>query len=408
MRPTKRPTNIRKMKRKRNHGAVIFGVVMLVCLGGAFFFWNYHSESSPGISFTDIAEGLFNSDSSDNTSTYTSAHDFSNCYFYSQLDGPEKEIYEIYYDIALHLNDGDNIKLVKTNALKSIRDTEQIAWIYYEMLEDHPEFFLLKMDNGARIRSSVQLALGMHQFRFYIDPYSPAEMTMIRNFELAADSFMDQIDQEQPDADVELQIHDKLINLVSYDYDALATNEMTLAHTAYGAMCDDGLGNRHSVVCEGYACAFQYLLARAGICSTMVSGIAGTADRKNAGEGPHAWNLVRLDDEWYETDSCWDDLDLNRLDLKPEQVVVVENTEPQYFAARHYYYNRTTEEMKNIPTQDKYKIKIRTSNGSLSFNPCRQAYHIRKMDPSEWGYETFCYINELLPEATGTKYSLGL
>lgn len=54
--------------------------------------------------------------------------------------------------------------------------------------------------------------------------------------------------------------------------------------------------NRQTV-CQGYACATQYLLAELGIESAVISGDA-------QGEA-HAWNLAKLDGEYYYMDTTW-------------------------------------------------------------------------------------------------------
>ena len=54
---------------------------------------------------------------------------------------------------------------------------------------------------------------------------------------------------------------------------------------------------KRQTVCQGYACAVQYLLEQLGIQSVIVSGTAlGDA---------HAWNLIRLDGEYYYMDATW-------------------------------------------------------------------------------------------------------
>ncbi len=83
-----------------------------------------------------------------------------------------------------------------------------------------------------------------------------------------------------------LWFHDWLIYNADYD-------ESMLVHEPEGVLC------RASGVCESYALAYQMLLDAARIPVLYMTGYAG-------GES-HAWNLVKLDDEWYHIDCTWDD-----------------------------------------------------------------------------------------------------
>ncbi len=93
----------------------------------------------------------------------------------------------------------------------------------------------------------------------------------------------------------ELLLHDALAKSIVYK------DGGKHAHNAYGALV---MGE---AVCEGYARAFQYLLYQSGIQCLMAE---GTSIKPSTGlsEG-HAWNVVRIDGQYYHVDLTWDDTD---------------------------------------------------------------------------------------------------
>ena len=227
---------------------------------------------------------------------------------------------------------------------------------------------------------------------------------MIAKFDSAVNSFMRGIDKTKSDAEIELQIHDKLNDMVTYDKELIeiGLEGPDLAHTAYGALVDNGRGTRHRAVCDGYAQAFQYLLGKAGICAAQVTGDADKPGGTLWGDAYHAWNIVRLDDEWYEVDCCWDDLELEELqDFYLEKEI--KKVEDKYFYVTHHWFNRTTEEMRNLPASERTRFFI---PGYESFNFIEETTHVREIRTDEEWYRSFEYLNGYLPEATGTKYKL--
>lgn len=96
------------------------------------------------------------------------------------------------------------------------------------------------------------------------------------------------------DYEKELAIHDYIINSTSYDYNNLKNNSVpAISYTAAGVFY------KHVAVCQGYSEAFNLLLDIVGIENKIVTG--QTAD------GGHAWNVVKIDNEWYMTDITFDD-----------------------------------------------------------------------------------------------------
>lgn len=77
------------------------------------------------------------------------------------------------------------------------------------------------------------------------------------------------------------------ILIQNVDYDASMENNQNIISVFLS----------RATVCQGYACATQYLLNHLGVPSTIVTGTA-------EGES-HAWNLVRLDGSYYYMDTTW-------------------------------------------------------------------------------------------------------
>lgn len=119
----------------------------------------------------------------------------------------------------------------------------------------------------------------------------------------AAKIVNDIITDSMSDYQCVLAIHDYLVKNVDYGFvginDALGTD---LAHKAEGALCYD------TAVCQGYAEAFELLCSQVGIQAYMMYGTAGTAA---TGYESHAWNIVKINGEWYHIDCTWDDPTVN-------------------------------------------------------------------------------------------------
>jgi len=97
-------------------------------------------------------------------------------------------------------------------------------------------------------------------------------------------------------------VHDYIVENVSYDeegYSALQQGEKVdeLMYSAYG-----NLVNGKSV-CAGYAKAFQLIMKSMGVECGYITGMGVTSE----GPGAHAWNYIKIDDEYYFVDVTWDD-----------------------------------------------------------------------------------------------------
>ena len=111
-------------------------------------------------------------------------------------------------------------------------------------------------------------------------------------FDQKVEKILSGIDDSMSDFEKELYIHDTLAGMIEY-------TQGTNTHNAYGALVEG------KAVCEGYAESFQYLLHRAGIRSFIITGSSINPSTGNPEN--HAWNLVRIEGEYYHTDLTWND-----------------------------------------------------------------------------------------------------
>lgn len=97
--------------------------------------------------------------------------------------------------------------------------------------------------------------------------------------------------------------------------------------SAYGAIV---LGK---ALCEGYSHAFMMAMHYNGIVATQLTGNAFNSE--NGEEEPHAWNIVYINGEPYQTDPTWDDFD-----------------DSHTSRSRYTYFNITDDEMMHKRTLD--------------------------------------------------------
>lgn len=117
------------------------------------------------------------------------------------------------------------------------------------------------------------------------------------------------------DVEKELALHDYVVKHADYNMAGLNKNPADLEdHSAYGVLV---LGKG---VCESYAKAMHLLLNEVGIECKYATGYKRNP---NGGKGGgHAWNMVKLDNEWYNLDATWDDPVSDRVGRSDNEAIV--------------------------------------------------------------------------------------
>lgn len=110
----------------------------------------------------------------------------------------------------------------------------------------------------------------------------------------------DVVEPDMTDYEREKALFKAITNRVTYSKvekeGQLYDNVTSLSHTMFAALVDQ------VAVCDGYAKSLMYLLNATGVPTQFVVGTAID------GSG-HAWNLVKIEGDYYHVDSTWGDLE---------------------------------------------------------------------------------------------------
>lgn len=159
---------------------------------------------------------------------------------------------------------------------------------YFQILNRHPECFQVEsslswMTCGGYITTlRINYSMDMTEYK---------EIQTLVNE--AVDEALSYVSDDMQEYEKALVIHDWLIDHCQYDYGNLQTNTIPeSSYNLYGALAYG------VAVCDGYSKAYQYILEeKLGIeCCRIVS------DSMN-----HAWNLIKIGNNYYHVDVTWDD-----------------------------------------------------------------------------------------------------
>jgi hypothetical protein len=217
-------------------------------------------------------------------------------YYYSLMSDAEKDFYIELRSAVINMQSTVTLKgFITGDTLDKLVKT----MFYFDELT-----FNLSSYSGKTYTDRAEVVL---KYSYTKESYD----RMLDGMDKIADEIIDGFGRKDTTYDKIRYIHDYIINTADYD-----ENEQT-AHYAYGAMV------RNSAVCEGYAHAFAYTCAKAGITTVNV---IGTADGV-----AHMWNKVYYLGKWYNVDLTWDDPVSN----------YVENTTYDYFMVSDEMIGRT-------------------------------------------------------------------
>lgn len=195
----------------------------------------------------------------------------------------------------------ESLKNYNNNLTIKIKNYDEDVYnvdVINEVLEKNPEL----MGIYTNCRYTVENSSYNTKIEFDFNYSHNKETLLARNNELINkinDIVNELIKPEMTDYEKEKVLHDYIINNAKYDERYFTEDMPHESYTAYGALISG------KTVCQGYAVAMDMLLKAAGIESIVIYG--ESLDYTTNEYGPHSWNLIKLDDEYYHLDLTWDD-----------------------------------------------------------------------------------------------------
>lgn len=198
--------------------------------------------------------------------------------YYAMLDDTGKSLYKQIYANAIQ----------QTEAFAPVADGSgrQLMNAFTAVYNDHPELFYVDTAYAYKYSRNGKIAEIDLQFNSTADTLEDSQAA----FDGAVNKIVAEAENLGSDYEKEVYVHDALLSLIEYDLRA------PLSQSAYSALVNG------RTVCAGYARAFQYIMQKLSIPCYYCTGYAGEN---------HAWNIVRLEDGFYNVDTTWDDTEPN-------------------------------------------------------------------------------------------------
>ena len=230
-------------------------------------------------------------------------------YYYYQLNTNAKKIYNSIEKNISKLKTGtytidvskEASDVLKQYGTEQLNEDFQSAWDAAIM--DRPELFYIDVSKitlniktityGNSVRYEVYMGNGDNSTYLEQGFYSNQDVNRaLENIDSVANGIISTLDGSTYNKIK--KVHDWLVDNISYSSSVSGNN----SYNIYGAFINK------SVVCEGYAESFKYIMDKIGVPCIIVT---GTAENSEGTIENHEWNYVQIDGKWYAIDVTWDD-----------------------------------------------------------------------------------------------------
>lgn len=237
------------------------------------------------------------------SSTETIFEDGTGDYGYNSLSDAQKELY-FGLETSLRnfnsddsavfekINDQETYTPFKVSYQKDVMGSEQLMQVWTAFRANHPWLYWLK---AFAYGNGEFMPIVIEEYKKDLAGKREADRLIEDNVQEYIDAVAD-VDDTYEKVRI---IYDKIIQKVNYAYqaDGKTPEDANWAHSILGVLD----GEHNTVVCEGYAKTFSFIMNILDIPNVYISGDAG---------GGHAWNAVSFDggETYYYVDATWDDV----------------------------------------------------------------------------------------------------
>lgn len=159
---------------------------------------------------------------------------------------------------------------------------DQVERVVGGVLNEHPDLYYVE-SSYSRV-GGVETTTGI--------AFSYNDTMDAVKWQQGVDAAMAMVKPGMSDLQKTIVLHDYLVVNCEYDHENYVAGTIpSESYSTYGVFVN------RIAVCEGYAMAYQYLMELSGIECYMVESAAMN----------HAWNLIKLDGQYYHVDVTWDD-----------------------------------------------------------------------------------------------------
>lgn len=233
---------------------------------------------------------------------------------------------------------------------------EHLAMLIEKLRQKYPMYAVNSSGSYYHIlRGQSQIQLKVHfeyplKVKANLETYQEEARTWIHQ------QLSTQLTTGMKDYDIENAMMQCVMKYLTYSMQEESINATSLSHTLIGAV------KNKTAVCDGYSKMFMYLLNAAGVPTQMVIGAA----KDGSTDVGHAWNLVKIQGDYYHVDTTFADVDEKSIGLP-------------------YYFNETDAGIQRDHIWDRSAYpKAVTQTFTGPYMPCKlkgvyRAYHLESL-----------------------------